>query len=96
MRILNYLLKDLDSNSEPERILKIRVSSLSEEEYQTLSEDLYDVFTSLDEELCFTTPLHKIMSMLPDVYFDRVRDPSVILEKIVLTIKHLHLIDELV
>lgn len=93
MRLLNYLLDNL--GDDPERILKIRLASMSEEENITLSENLYDIFTSLDEQLSFTTPIHKIMSMLPDVYFDNVRDPSVVLEKIVLTIKHLHLIDKL-
>ena len=87
MHLLNYLLDGLDKQDDPKRILGIRMASISE--------TLYDIFTYLDEDVCFTTPIHKVMSALPDVYFERVRDPTLIFEKVALTIKHLHLIDEL-
>ena len=95
MHLLNYLLNGLDKDTDPKRILGIRLASLSEAERMTLTETLYDIFTYLDEDVCFTTPLHKIMSALPDVYFERIRDPTLIFEKVSLTIRHLHLIDEL-
>ena len=101
METVNYLLMDFDSDefstSDIERLMKIRYCALSETERKEIGNAMASIESDLYDYISIGSPLYKVMSYLPGVYFDNSDDgvPTVI-TKIGKTIQNIRILQTLV
>jgi hypothetical protein len=101
METINYLLMDFESDDfsmdDIERLMKIRISVLPENERKEVGQTLASIDNDMNDLISIGTPMYKVMSYLPSAYLDDADDsvPSVII-KIGKTIQNLRIIQGII
>jgi hypothetical protein len=97
---MNSVLYGLDDNnlSADEIKLKMveRLDLLTNSVRDEMESDVIDILDCITDDTFVTTPLYKIMGMLPDVYLLDANEQTVLLIKIGKTVENLMLLNEVI
>jgi hypothetical protein len=101
METINYLLMDFESDEfshdDIERLMKIRVSALPDNDRNEISQTLASIEGDLNDLISIGSPIYKVMSYLPSAYLDNSDDsvPSVVI-KIGKTIQNIRILQNII
>jgi hypothetical protein len=101
METINYLLMDFDSDSysieDITRLMKIRLSSLPENERTEVDRVLSSIDDDLDDLVSIGSPIYKVMSYLPSAYLDDANDSvSSVVIKVGKTIQNIRILQNII
>jgi hypothetical protein len=77
-------------------MLNERLDLLEDHVRSELETDVSEILDAVTDETFVTTPLYKIMAMLPDVYMIDVSEQNQLLVKLGKTIDNLQLLNEVI
>jgi len=97
---MNSVLYGLDNNAltvdEIKAKMNERLDLLEDDERLEMENDVLEILDSLNDDTFVTTPVYKLMGLLPDVYFLDVHEQTQLLVKIGKTIDNLLILNEVV
>ena len=97
---MNSVLYGLDNSTLSLDDIKARMNErldlLEDDERLEMENDVTDILDSVSDDTFITTPIYKVMGLLPDVYFLDVTDQTQLLVKIGKTIDNLLIMNEVI